>query len=273
MKKLWAAFVAVILISFAVLGWAGVRIYQTQPPVPDRVETADGRVVIGDGGVAAGQDVWRAMGGMEVGSIWGHGSYVAPDWTADYLHREALFVLDRWGGESFGAPYDRLDAERQAQLRQRLQQVFRTNRYDAARRVLVVEPERAAAFEAAVAHYGDVFSNGRTEYAIPAGAVTGDERLRHLTAFFFWSSWAASTDRPGDTVTYTSNWPHEPLVGNRPTGEAIVWTGVSIIMLLGGIGVMAFWHATQQEEEPAAAPADDPLLGSRTTPSQRAPVK
>jgi nitric oxide reductase subunit B len=210
---------------------------------------------------------------MEVGSIWGHGSYVAPDWTADYLHREALFVLNRWSTEAFATPYERLDTERQAQLRQRLQQTFRANRFDASRGVLVVEAARAEAFEDAVAHYRDVFTNGRHEYAIPKGAVTGDQRLRDLTAFFFWSAWAASTNRPGDTVTYTSNWPHEPLVGNRPTGEAIVWTGVSIIMLLGGIGVMAFWHATQKEDEPAAAPAHDPLLGSCATPSQRATVK
>ena len=107
MKKLWFAFIAVIAVSFAVLGWIGVRIYQEAPPVPDRVETTDGRIVIDAGAVAAGQDVWRAMGGMEVGSIWGHGSYVAPDWTADYLHREAAFVLDRWSRDDFSTPVRR----------------------------------------------------------------------------------------------------------------------------------------------------------------------
>ncbi len=273
MKRLWLAFAAVIVISFAVLGWIGVRIYQEAPPVPDRVETTDGRSVLDEGAVAAGQDVWRAMGGMEVGSIWGHGSYVAPDWTADYLHREATFVLDRWSRDGFGTPYGELDGERQAQLRERAQQVFRTNRYDAARRTLVIEPARAEAFESAVAHYGDVFGNGRTEYAIPSGTITDPARVRQLTAFFFWSSWAASTNRAGDTVTYTSNWPHEPLVGNRPTGEAVVWTGVSIIMLLSGIGAMAFWHARQEHDEPVEPPASDPLLGSTPTPSQKATVK
>src|SRR5512139_4101972 len=177
MKRLWFAFIAVIAISFAVLGYTGVRIYQQAPPVPDRVVTADGRVILGDGAVAAGQDVWRSMGGMEVGSIWGHGSYVAPDWTADYLHREASFVIDRWSTDGFGTPYEKLDGERQAQLRERAQQAFRTNRYDVARKTLVIEPARAAAFEAAVAHYSDVFRNGRTEYAIPSGAVTDPGRL------------------------------------------------------------------------------------------------
>ena len=101
MKRLWLAFTAVIAMSFAILGWTGVRIYQEAPPVPERVETTDGRTVIETGAIAAGQDVWRSMGGMEVGSIWGHGSYVAPDWTADYLHREATFVLNRWSTADF----------------------------------------------------------------------------------------------------------------------------------------------------------------------------
>jgi len=119
-----------------------------------------------------------------------------------------------------------------------------------------------------------VFRNGRDEYAIPAGTLTDPVRARQLAAFFFWSAWAASTNRPGDTVTYTSNWPHEPLINNRPTGDAVVWTGVSIIVLLAGIGGMAWWHASRKEEDPLGEiPADDPLLRSTPTPSQRAVVK
>ena len=72
---------AVIVLSFAVLGWTGLRIYQSAPPVPDRVVTTDGREVIAPGQIHAGQNVWQSRGGMEIGSVWGHGSYVAPDWT------------------------------------------------------------------------------------------------------------------------------------------------------------------------------------------------
>ncbi|MEA2626917.1 MAG: nitric oxide reductase subunit [Candidatus Binatota bacterium] len=274
MRRYWSAFAAVLTVSFAVLGWTGVRIYQEAPPVPDRVVTTEGREVIPAGDVTAGQNVWQSMGGMEVGSIWGHGSYVAPDWTADWLHREATFVLDEWAGQQYGRAYDALGAEQRGALQSRLQASIRANGYDPSTRLLTVEPVRARAFAANAAHYADVFANGRSEYAIPTGAVTDVHRLRQLAAFIFWTSWAAVTNRPGDSVTYTSNWPHEPLVGNRPTGEAIVWTGVSIIVLLAGIGAMAFWYATQRVEFPRDdVPADDPLLGSRATPSQQAVVK
>jgi nitric oxide reductase subunit B len=271
-RRLWIAFAAVIILSFAVLGWTGVRIYQEAPPIPERIVTSAAETLLGPGDILDGQNVWQSMGGMEVGSVWGHGSYVAPDWTADWLHRESVYILDAWAGGA-GA-YAALPPERQAALQSRLQEMMRANTYDAATGTLTVDPVRAEAFEANFAHYADVFARGRDEYAIPAGALTDATRARQLAAFFFWTSWAASTNRPGDSVTYTSNWPHEPLVGNRPTGDAVVWTGVSIILLLAGIGAMASYYASVREQGlPDDAPGNDPLLEAIATPSQRAVVK
>jgi nitric oxide reductase subunit B len=274
MKRLWIAFSAVFLLSFVILGWTGVRIYQEAPPIPDRVVTADGGEVIASGIISAGQNVWQAMGGMELGSIWGHGSYVAPDWTADWLHREVVFILDEWANQAHGSVFTKIAPEAQGALQRRLETMMRANRYDLGSRTLTIEAVRARAFAANLAHYSDVLGNGRAEYAIPRGALSDPGRQHKFSAFVFWTAWAAATNRPDDKVTYTSNWPHEPLIGNRPTGEAIVWTGVSIIILLAGIGGMAFWYATQKQElPPGDIPADDPLLGARSTPSQRAVVK
>src|SRR5262245_52414561 len=116
MAKLWTAFALVLLISFAVLGWIGTRIDQEAPPLVSVVVTDGDRTVIEAGDIQAGQNVWQSLGGMEVGSVWGHGSYVAPDWTADWLHREAMFILDRWASADFSKSYDELNVEQQAQL-------------------------------------------------------------------------------------------------------------------------------------------------------------
>ena len=242
--------------------------------MPDRVVTTAGDVVIDEGEVQAGQNVWQSLGGMEVGSVWGHGSYVAPDWTADWLHREATFILDRWSNDEFGRVYAELDREQQAQLQGRLEQVMRTNTYDPATKTITIDPVRAAAFQSNLDHYSDVFSNGRADYAIPAGAVTDPDRLKKLASFFFWTSWTATTNRPDDKITYTHNWPYEPLVGNRPTGETVVWTGVSIIMLLAGISAMVWWYASRTEvEESGPVPEADPLGSWVSTPSQQATIK
>jgi nitric oxide reductase subunit B len=274
MKRYWFGFIAVVIIGFAVLGWAGYRIYQEKPPVPDRVVTSDGMTVIGSGEIMAGQAVWQAMGGMELGSVWGHGSYVAPDWSADWLHRECEFILDRWAMQETGTPFAGANPERQAVLKSRLASMMRANTYKPGDGTLVIDPVRASAFEANLAYYSRVFSDGNTAYSIPQGAQSDPVKLRQLGAFFFWTSWAASTNRPGDEITYTSNWPHEELVDNRPTPDAVVWTGVSIILLLAGISGMIFYHVSRPAEPTyASVPAADPLFNAELTPSQKATLK
>ncbi len=268
----WKLLLFVIVSSFAVLLYAGHRIHQEAAPIPSRVVSENGNILIEEGEIFAGQSVWQAMGGMEVGSVWGHGSYVAPDWTADYLHREAMLMLDAYAKQGAGMTYTELDNEQQAALRARLQRVVRNNHYDSHQGNLVLSRERADALTALRLYYADLFSKGRSEFAIPAGAQTDSHKLRQLTSFFFWTAWAASTDRPEQSgVSYTNNWPHEPLVANTVTGSALVWTGVSIIVLLLGLAMMVWWRAAQPvHSKPLSPAADDPLLNARLTPSQRA---
>ncbi|MCL4551064.1 MAG: nitric-oxide reductase large subunit [Bacteroidetes bacterium] len=274
MKKYWIAFTVVIVVSFSVLGWIGVKIYQQAPPIPEKVVTSDGQMVFSKNDIEEGQNIWQALGGMEVGTVWGHGSYVAPDWTADWLHREAMFVLNYWSQSQFKTAYSDLGNEEQAALKSRLQKMLRRNTYDEAGKVITIDPVREKAIENNVKYFSDVFLNGRDAYAIRKNSLSDPEKLRKLSAFFFWTSWAASTNRPNDEITYTNNWPHEELVANNPTGETVVWTGVSIILLLAGIGGMIWYNGSQEKEKPYGdVPANDPLLGSVLTPSQKAVIK
>jgi nitric oxide reductase subunit B len=274
MKRLWIAFIAVVAISFAVLGWAGLRIYQQKPPIPDTVVTTDGQTVVPSGYVIEGQEVWRSMGGMELGSIWGHGSYVAPDWTADWLHSECVFILGQWSNDRYGTDFDQLSVEKRASLKAELTELMRTNTYDPARKQLVIAPIRAKAFESNLVHYKTLFRKGDDKSSVPAGTLTDPVKLQQLASFYFWTAWAASTNRPGEQMSYTSNWPHEELVENVPTPDAIIWTGFSIIMLLAGIGLLVWYRASQRDDSVVAKmPADDPLLSFQATPSQMAVVK
>ncbi|PYS99736.1 MAG: nitric oxide reductase large subunit [Acidobacteria bacterium] len=272
MKKLWILLISVFVFSFAILGWVGTEIFRQAPPIPAQVVTTSGEVFIGDGVISDGQNVWQAMGGMQVGSIWGHGSYVAPDWTADYLHREALFILDEWSGGQYSR--GGLSSEQQAGLRQRLQDLLRTNTYDQATNTIKLDPIRKRAFESNLAHYSQIFTNGSSEYAIQRNAQSDPAKLRQLNSFFFWTAWASAANRPDNTISYTSNFPSEPLVGNVPTSSAIVWTGVSVILLIAGIGGMVWFYAGWHKEvEERDTPDEDPLVGEKLTPSQKATVK
>lgn len=274
MKKYWISFSIVIIVSFTVLSWIGTKIYQQKPPVPEKVITNSGILVFTKSDIQDGQNVWQAMGGMEVGSVWGHGSYVAPDWTADWLHREAVFVLNVWAEQQYNSEFEDLSPENQSFLKAKLTDTYKLNTYDVKTGIITIDDVRFEAIKSNIEHFSNVFTNGNNEYAIPANSVTNPEKLRKLNSFFFWSAWAASTNRPDDDVTYTNNWPHEELIHNSPTPDTIVWTGVSIILLLLGIGGMAWYYAANRGTvEHNKFPADDPLLTVSVTPSQKAVVK
>ena len=214
------------------------------------------------------------MGGMQVGSIWGHGSYVAPDWTADYLHREAEFLLEKLSEKEYSKSYSALAGEQQAAMRQRLKDMVRTNTYDPATGKLTIDPLRAMAFEENLKHYTDVFTNGSKDYAIHRNPQPDPKKLRQMASFFFWTAWASAANRPNNNISYTSNFPSEPLVGNTATSSTIVWTGVSVIALIAGIGGMIWFYAGMRKEESFdEAPATDPLIGAELTPSQKATIK
>ena len=280
-RRLWLAFGLVLVGSFGVLGYFGTEIYRQAPPVPDRIETADGRLVATGQDIRDGQNVWQSTGGQELGTVWGHGSYVAPDWSADWLHREATFILDRWAMAEHGRPFAELGPEDAAGLAARLQQELRRNTYDPASGVLTISPLRAAAYAANADHIRKLFGDDpslaklREAYAMKNGTVTDPARLDDLSSFFFWASWACVTERPGSTTTYTNNWPPDALVGNRPTPSLILWTGFSVVVLIAGIGLLAWWYASHRDDgvDRDSIPPADPLLALRPTPSMKATLK
>lgn len=278
-RKLWIGFLTVVTVSFAVLLFFGREIYRQAPPIPDRVVTTDGNILFTGQDIKDGQNVWQSMGGQEMGTVWGHGAYQAPDWSADWLHREAVFILNRMALQTDSADFDQLSEDRKASLKVLLQQELRPNTYDAASGVLTVSPLRAEAIASNSSYYAGLFTDDpardaeRDAYSVPENSLKDPERVRQLNAFFFWISWACVTQRPGQEITYTNNWPAEELVGNKPTGALLLWTGFSVIILIAGIGLMAWYYARKKDESTGIIPSDFPLKNEKITPSQKATLK
>ena len=281
-RKLWVSLFLVIGLSFLTLGYFGTEIYRQAPPIPKRVVTTEGKVLFLGQQIKDGQNVWQSIGGQQVGSIWGHGAYLAPDWSADWLHREAVWLLDHWAEQSAGKTYEQLDLETQAALKQRLKKEIRTNTYHPETGDLVISPARAEAIAAVGGHYTSLFGNDpelkalRNAYALPVNTIKTPERQQWMNAFFFWAAWSCGTERPGSAVTYTQNWPPEPIIDNRPTASIVVWSIFSVITLLAGIGAMVWYFAAQRHnarDDDSNVPSADPLLNLRPTPSMRATLK
>jgi nitric oxide reductase subunit B len=278
--RLWLLLGLSVSAAFFILGFFGREVYRQAPPIPLEVRAADGRVVMTHDGALTGQTVWQSTGGQQLGSIWGHGAYQAPDWTADWLHREATTLLDLWSTREHGASYAELDVERQAALRARLKKELRTNTFDASTGVATISPDRAEAIARVARHYDDLFGGAaaldqlRDDYAMHDVVVPDAGRRATLTQFFFWTSWASATNRPGRDITYTNNWPHEPLIDNVPSAGNVLWSIISVVLLLAGVGAIAWRMAFTTEPEAASeAPVSDPFTGLTLTPSMRAIAK
>src|SRR5690606_2916114 len=296
-RKLWIGLAVLLASSFAVLLWAGGEIFRAAPPVPEQVVSVDGSVVYTRADIERGRQVWQSIGGMQLGSIWGHGGYVAPDWSADWLHRESMALLDMWARADGGmASYRQLPEEGQAALRGRLKAQTRTNTYDPQSGTITLSDDRAVALSNVAAHYESLFGNDpanaelREAYAMKNDTVPDAAHRRALTAFFWWTAWAAGTERPAvegatlapeqsgvvpKVVTYTNNWPSEPLIDNTPPPSMWVWSAFSVLFLILGIALLGWHHATSHDDnsEPHAVPATDPFAALRITPSMRATAK
>ena len=279
--RLWFAFVAVIVISFAVLGYFGMEIYHQAPPIPEKVVTESGKTLFTGQEIKDGQNVWQSIGGQEVGTVWGHGAYVAPDWSADWLHKEAVYISNVLARREYNADFNSLDAEKQAVIKIKLQKELRTNRYNKETKELVVSDIRAEAIAVNMAYYAKLFMNDpsmdqqRNYYAIRPNSVDDNDRMKRMNCFFFWAAWACVTNRENSDITYTHNWPPDKLVGNVATNSLLIWSVISVIILLLGIALLTFYYAKSEgaDDEPIKYPAHNPLMSLTITPSMKATLK
>ncbi len=286
-KRLWTMFAVLLVVMFGILLLIGGRSFQQAPPLPEQVVMVDGEtssVVFTSRDIHDGRDVWRRLGGMELGSVWGHGGYLAPDWTADVLHREALAMLEADGDLAAVSVPER--AARIAALAARI----RVNTYDPKTNRIVISRDRARAIETVIAHYTALFGGSgdgpdaeavREAFAIPNQPLgpEPDEDIRKLAAWWWWTSWAAATLRPDDTVTYTNNWPHEPLVGNQPSSSTFIWTFVSVVLLIAAVGALCWFFLRERDEwqkdiQPLEGyPSTNPMAAVQPTASMRGVAK
>lgn len=276
-KKLWLSLIVVLTITFSILGYLGVEVYRQAPPFPEAYVSADGKTVISKDDVLAGQSAWQSTGGMELGSILGHGAYQAPDWTADWLHRELVAWLNIRSQEQHGKMFDELNADQQAALKAALTEEYRNGSRVGADGKVVLSDTRIKAIEAVAPYYIALYGNDpsmektREHFAMKNNTLPDETRRQRLTNFFFWTSWAAATNRPNHDATYTNNWPHEPLINNVPTTENVMWSVASIVFLLAGIGLLVWvWSFLHKHESEPQLPDTDPISKVQLTPSQRA---
>ncbi len=275
MKKYWWTLVFVLVGTFTILGFFGSEVYKKAPPLYESINSSSQGVIYTKDDILDGQEVWQSIGGQQIGSIWGHGAYQAPDWTADWLHRELVNYQTIYSKNKLGKSFNDLSKQEKMLVKASMLEDYRESKVENDK--VLISDIRYQAYLKTKEYYLSLFSNSpelretRKAYAIHEEVLPSTERREKMMAFFHWSTWAASANRPGENHTYTNNWPHEPLIDNVPTSENIFWSIISVILLLTSIGFLVWYYAFKKEEDDVNSelPSSDPLKNFKLTPSMK----
>jgi len=276
-SKIKAVLLFCLVLAFGILIFGGYVINREKPPIPDKVVNHSGAVFFTSSDLIDGQNYFYSRGGQHIGTIWGHGAYLAPDWSADFLHRMGLYLAARHNGLDAAQArlfthddFKELNLADQARLQALVMQEMKENRYDPLNGVLVLTEFQTEAFTALTDYYTELFRSGNDRMGLQPGIVKTDEEGRLVTVFFTWLSWAAGTQRLDAEHTYTTNWPYDPLVGNKPPPDFLIWSIVSVILLIFAIAGALFFYQRYigQDEYENKLKLDFPE--PQPTPSQQA---
>ncbi|WP_226436796.1 nitric-oxide reductase large subunit, partial [Rhodococcus yananensis] len=245
LSKGWVQGVVLVMVfGFFVMGLLALRTYTDSMPLPDKVIGPTGEVVYTAEEITEGQQIFLRRGLQQYGSVMGHGGYLGPDYTAEYLRLSAEHIRGQLDETGVQDPSEAVS------------QMLRENRYDEDTGILEFTAEQVAAFDAATQYYADFFGTDSTEYGLLPEMITDEQQIHDLTSFFSWTAWAGAAERPGHDYSYTNNWPPESRVDNTPTADILVWSGISLVALIGGLGVLFAvygrwskkigWHAAEQ---------------------------
>ena len=267
----------VMMFGFSILTVVTVLTYTNAPPIPRRVVNPGGALIFTGDEIERGQEVFLKHGLMEHGTLWGHGAYLGPDYTAEYLHRQVEIARDVLATSRFGKAFAELPRAEQSSLADAVKAELKINRYDASTDTLTFSPGQEAATKALESYWAGYFARVSSAPGLAPGAIDDPAEIRLLNAYFAWATWATVANRPGKDYTYTNNWPYDPDAGNHPSTQAYVWSALSLVSLLSGLGLVLLmfgkfhflgWGGEGSEPHPLPT-----TVAMTLTPSQRATRK
>ena len=229
-----------LLIGMTILIFMSTMAYKNAPPIPGGVVGPNGDMVFTGKDILAGQEVFLKYALMENGTVWGHGAYLGPDFSAEYLHTLALDAMEVTARELYKRSFSELSENERNAVQAEVQKLLKQNRYEAKTDTLIFTKPEVLSYQKQIKKWTDYFSGPTTTGGLPLKYIDQPEELKNLTAFFAWTAWASVANRPNRPYSYTNNFPYDPMVGNTLTSDAILWSALSIISLLVATALVLF---------------------------------
>jgi len=264
-----------MLFGLSVLVLLTTMVYHEAPPIPDRVVGPDGSSIFTRADIRDGQEVFLKYGLMDNGTIWGHGALLGPDFSAEYLHSLAVYSATRIALQRYDRPLEKLTPTQLAMVEAQVRTGLKQNRYDPKTRTLLVGSSYEDWFRDRINVWNTYFSDPGKNGGLSIRTISDPVELQQLSAFVAWAAWASVADRPGTTHSYTNNFPYDPVAGNTPPTDAVLWSALSLIFLLAGTAtvLLAFGKFDYLGWKAKSGYLHPKLLGPHVTPGQRATLK
>ncbi|WP_105995427.1 nitric-oxide reductase large subunit [Staphylococcus agnetis] len=254
-RTLSKVLISILVAVFSILLLGGWLIFENEAPRPTKVVDENGKTLISKAELISGQAIYEKYGLTDYGSYLGNGSYLGPDYTAETLHQYIQGMHHYYAQTLHHKSFKNLTQMQQAGIEDKVRKEIRINRYSKIKDVLVLTDAQVAGLKHVRQFYQKEFVNNPKQAGLPQNMIdqfTIDDymvkgnKIEHLSDFFFWGAWLSSTDRPDRQFSYTNNWPYDAQAGNTMPSEALIWSAISVALLVAGVAIIIYFQRRYQ---------------------------
>ncbi|UXU64625.1 cbb3-type cytochrome c oxidase subunit I [Staphylococcus agnetis] len=254
-RTLSKVLISILVAVFSILLLGGWLIFENEAPRPTKVVDENGKTLISKAELISGQAIYEKYGLTDYGSYLGNGSYLGPDYTAETLHQYIQGMHHYYAQTLHHKSFKDLTQMQQAGIEDKVRKEIRINRYSKTKDVLVLTDAQVAGLKHVRQFYQKEFVNNPKQAGLPQNMIdqfTIDDymvkgnKIEHLSDFFFWGAWLSSTDRPDRQFSYTNNWPYDAQAGNTMPSEALIWSAISVALLVAGVAIIIYFQRRYQ---------------------------
>lgn len=248
-KRLVKVLLTILVIVFSILLVDGWYIFKNEAPRPTKIVDQQGHTLVTKGELISGQAIYEKYGLTDYGSYLGNGSYLGPDYTAEALHHYLIGMRKYYAQDIYHKQLHKLNHVEIAVVKDKVMKEIRINRYSEKEDQLVLTPGQVYGLKYLQDYYKKEFVNNPKQVGLNENMIkqfqnddymVAGNKIEHLSQFFFWGAWLSSTDRPGKTFSYTNNWPYDVDAGNTLPSAGILWTAISVTLLIAGLAFIIY---------------------------------
>ncbi len=248
-KRLVKVLLTILVIVFSILLVGGWYIFKNEAPRPTKIVDQQGHTLVTKGELISGQAIYEKYGLTDYGSYLGNGSYLGPDYTAEALHHYLIGMRKYYAQDIYHKQLHKLNHVEIAVVKDKVMKEIRINRYSEKEDQLVLTPGQVYGLKYLQDYYKKEFVNNPKQVGLNESMIkqfqnddymVAGNKIEHLSQFFFWGAWLSSTDRPGKTFSYTNNWPYDVDAGNTLPSAGILWTAISVTLLIAGLAFIIY---------------------------------